>query len=320
MAKILVVDDSKLIVHVAQSILEKIGHSVLSADTGEKGLETALQKCPDLILLDLILPGVDGYEVCRRLKQNPDTADIAVIMVTSMAESADKVKGLEMGASDYVTKPFDEGELVARVNIHLRIKELCESLQEKNRQLLEIANRDGLTGLYNHLYFQESIANDVQRALRYNESLSLVMLDIDHFKKFNDTYGHQTGDMVLRTLGRIIQSFKRESDLASRYGGEEFAILLYHTVAADAQIVAERLRETVEQYCFESEGIILSVAISLGISSLPCAEITNSKTMIELADKALYQAKSQGRNRVAVYNGPGLDKFRFKNSSHTKEK
>lgn len=302
MAKILVVDDSKLIVHVAQSILKKIGHSVLSEDTGEKGLETALRECPDLILLDLILPGVDGYEVCRQLKQNPDTADIAVIMVTSKAESADKVKGLEMGASDYVTKPFDEGELVARVNIHLRIKELCESLQEKNRQLLEMANRDGLTGLYNHLYFQESISKDVQRALRYNESLSLVMLDIDHFKKFNDTYGHQTGDMVLRTLGRIIQSFKRESDLASRYGGEEFAMLLYHTVAADAQIVAERLRKTVEQYCFESEGIILSVTISLGISSLPCREITNSKTMIDLADKALYQAKSQGRNRVAIHD------------------
>ena len=261
-----------------------------------------MRECPDLILLDLILPVVDGYEVCRQLKQNPDTADIAVIMVTSKAESADKVKGLEMGASDYVTKPFDEGELVARVNIHLRIKELCESLQEKNRQLLEIANRDGLTGLYNHLYFQESISNDVQRALRYNESLSLVMLDIDHFKKFNDTYGHQTGDMVLRTLGRIIQSFKRESDLASRYGGEEFAILLYHTVIADAQVVAERLRKTVEQYCFESEGIILSVTISLGVSSLPCKEIANSKTMIDLADKALYQAKSQGRNRVAIYD------------------
>jgi len=222
-------------------------------------------------------------------------------MLTSKAEHTDKVRGLELGASDYVTKPFDEGELVARVNTHLRIKELHESLQEKNRQLLEMANRDGLTGLYNHRYFHESVSKDFQRAVRYNESLSCVMFDIDHFKKFNDTYGHQTGDVVLKTLGGLVKKLMRDSDLAARYGGEEFALLLYHTEAKDAYQIAERLRKTVEQYKFQAEDLVLSVNISVGVASYYHPEISDAKTLIECADKALYRAKEEGRNRVIAF-------------------
>lgn len=301
MARILIIDDSKLILHVAKTILSNQGHQVLLAEDGNTGLQTAATEHPDLILLDLILPGIDGYEVCQRIKKGDATSEIPVIMLTSKSEAADKVRGLEMGASDYVTKPFDEGELIARVNIHLQIRELHESLKEKNRQLEEMANRDGLTGLYNHRYFQEAISKDFQRAVRYHESLSCVMFDIDHFKKFNDNYGHQTGDMVLKTLGALIEELIRDSDLSARYGGEEFVLLMYHTAPKEALMIAERLRKSVEQHKFQADNLTLTVAISVGVASFPHPEITDAKTLIECADKALYRAKDEGRNRVVVF-------------------
>ncbi len=301
MARILIIDDSKLILHVAKTILSNQGHQVLLAEDGNTGLQTATTEHPDLILLDLILPGIDGYEVCQRIKKEDATSEIPVIMLTSKSEAADKVRGLQMGASDYVTKPFDEGELIARVNIHLQIRELHESLKEKNRQLEEMANRDGLTGLYNHRYFQETISKDFQRAVRYHESLSCVMFDIDHFKKFNDNYGHQTGDMVLKTLGVLIEELVRDSDLSARYGGEEFVLLMYHTAPKEALMIAERLRKAVEQHKFQADNLTLTVAISVGVASFPHPEITDAKTLIECADKALYRAKDEGRNRVVVF-------------------
>jgi len=301
MATILVIDDSKLIVHVANKMLSNSGHNVLLAGDGETGLELANSKKPDLILLDLILPGIDGYQVCQQIKSNDNTKDIPVIMLTSKAEHADKVKGLKLGASDYVTKPFDEGELIARVQTHLRIKELYESLQEKNRLLLEMANRDGLTGLYNHRYFQETLSKDFPKAVRYKEDLSYLMFDIDHFKKFNDTYGHQTGDVVLKTLGSLIVKLLRDSDLAARYGGEEFAVILYHTIKEDAFIIAERIRKTVEEYEFRSEDLVLKVTISIGLASNDHPDVQDAKTLIECADKALYKAKAEGRNRIVIY-------------------
>jgi PleD family two-component response regulator len=160
MAKILLIDDSRLVAHVAKAMLTKRGHEVVLAEDGMAGLEAAKFQGPDLILLDLIMPVMDGYQVCQGLKEGESTQEIPVIMLTSKAEPADKVKGLEMGAVDYVTKPFDEAELVARVSIHLRLKELYETVQEKNRQLQEMANKDGLTGLYNHRFFHEQLSKD----------------------------------------------------------------------------------------------------------------------------------------------------------------
>lgn len=264
-------------------------------------MQTAATEQADLILLDLILPGMDGYEVCQRIKKGDATSEIPVIMLTSKSEAADKVRGLEMGASDYVTKPFDDAELMARVNIHLQIRELHESLKEKNRQLEEMANRDGLTGLYNYRYFQETISKDFQRAVRYHESLSCVMFDIDHFKKFNDNYGHQAGDMVLKTLGSLINKLVRDSDLSARYGGEEFVLIMYHTAPEEAFLVAERLRKAVEQHKFQADDLVLTVNISVGVASFPHPEIADAKTLIECADKALYRAKEEGRNRVIVF-------------------
>jgi diguanylate cyclase (GGDEF)-like protein len=303
MAKILIVDDSKLIAHVAKTILTKQGHEVLLAQDGKAGLEAAKSGQPDIILLDLIMPVMDGYEVCGHLKEEESTKEIPIIMVTSKAETADKVKGLQMGALDYVTKPFDEAELVARVNIHLRLRELYQAVQEQNRQLQEMANRDGLTGLYNHRYFHEQLAQDFLRAKRYHEDLSCVLLDIDYFKKFNDTYGHQTGDVVLRTLAEVIERSIRDSDLAARYGGEEFALVLYHTDKPAAYEVAERLRQMVESHQVQDNDNVLHVTISAGIATFPHGRVHDSKELIEYADQALYKAKENGRNRVETFDG-----------------
>ena len=302
MAKILVIDDSRLIAHVAKTILTKRGHEVILTQDGMAGLEAAKSERPDMILLDLIMPVMDGYQVCEQLKEEGSTKEIPIIMLTSKAEPADKVKGLEMGALDYVTKPFDEGELLARVNTQLRLKELHEALQEKNRQLQEMANRDGLTGLYNHRYFHEQLSKDFLRAKRYHESLSCALLDIDHFKKFNDTYGHQTGDVVLSTLARVIEDSIRDSDLAARYGGEEFALILLHADGSVAFEVAERLRQMVENYEVQDKGKALHVTISVGIATFPHKEVHDSKELIECADKALYKAKGKGRNRVESHS------------------
>ncbi len=301
MAKILLIDDSRLIAHVAKTILTKRGHQVILAQEGLAGFEAAKSEQPDIILLDLIMPGMDGYQVCQELKGEGSTKEIPVIMLTSKAEPADKVRGLEMGALDYVTKPFDEGELVARVNTQLKLKELREALQEKNRQLQDLANRDGLTGLYNHRYFHEQLSKDFLRARRYHESLSCVLLDIDYFKKFNDTHGHQTGDVVLSTLGHIIEKSIRDSDFAARYGGEEFAVILYHSDGSGAYDVAERLRQMVEDYEVHDKGNVLHVTISIGVATFPHKAIQDSKELIECADKALYRAKENGRNRVEAY-------------------
>lgn len=303
MAKILIVDDSKLIAHVAMGILTRRGHEVVLAQDGPRGLQLATSRQPDLILLDLIMPLMDGYEVCRRLKEHPSTQDVPVIMLTSKAEAADKVRGLEMGAVDYVTKPFDEGELIARVNIHLRLKELYEALQEKNRQLQEIANRDGLTALYNHRYFHEHLKTDFVRAKRYVQPLSCVLFDIDYFKKFNDTYGHPLGDIILKSMGEIILGSIRESDLAARYGGEEFALLLYYTHTQGALELAERLRRIIEGYAFHRDDEVFHITISAGLATFPHPLVLEPQQLVECADKALYSAKQNGRNRVEVFGG-----------------
>jgi diguanylate cyclase (GGDEF)-like protein len=303
MANILIVDDSKLIAHVAKTMLAKQGHEVLLAQDGKAGLEAAKSGQPDIILLDLIMPVMDGYEVCQHLKADEATQEIPIIMVTSKAETADKVKGLQMGALDYVTKPFDEAELIARVNIHLKLRELYREVQAQNKQLQEMANRDGLTGLYNHRYFHEQLSQDFLRAKRYHEQLTCVLLDIDFFKKFNDTYGHQTGDIVLQNLAQVIEASTRESDLAARYGGEEFALVMYHTDQAAALEAAERLRARVESQEVKDNGNVLRVTISVGVATFPHENIRDAKELIEFADQALYKAKENGRNRVEAYEG-----------------
>ena len=306
MSKILLIDDSRLISQFGKSILTGKGHEVLTADSGEMGLELAFRDHPDLILLDVILPGMDGYQICQRLKATPQSQDIPVIMLTSKAEPADKIKGLELGAVDYVTKPFDAGELIARVNTHLRMKELYEALQAKNRQLQELADRDGLTNLFNHRFFHDHLTREMDRARRYGGIVSCVIVDIDFFKKVNDTYGHQTGDLILKEVSGLLQKGIRDSDLAARYGGEEFALVLVQSDAEVAVLICERIRSQIAAMPFLSADSPIHITASFGIASFPSVGMKEEKNLIEAADQALYQAKEGGRNRVVSSERTGL--------------
>jgi two-component system, cell cycle response regulator len=301
MSKILIVDDSRLITSFGKSILAGKGHEVFTAESGEMGLDLAFKEHPDLILLDVILPGMDGYQICEQLKKTTESKDIPVIMLTSKAEPADKVKGLELGAVDYVTKPFDAGELIARVNTHLQIKELYEALQEKNCQLQELANRDGLTGLYNHRFFHEHLNREMDRVRRYGGTITCVIADIDYFKKVNDTYGHQSGDSILKEVALILEKGIRESDLVARYGGEEFALVLLQTESPAAQSVCERIRSQIAAMPFTVVDTPLHITASFGIASFPSIGIKEEKDLVAAADQALYQAKEGGRNRVVLF-------------------
>ncbi|MFH1148200.1 MAG: diguanylate cyclase [Pseudomonadota bacterium] len=301
MAKILIIDDSRLMVEFAKNILKKTGYEVITAADGISGVDLARSQRPQAILLDVVMSGIDGYETCRLLKQDELTRDIGIIMLTSKAEPADKVKGLALGAVDYITKPFDAGELIARVNIHVKLHELYEALQERNRQLEELATRDGLTGLHNHRYFKEQLALEMGKIQRYGDFLTCILVDIDYFKQFNDTYGHQSGDAILSQIGRLLNGVTRAGDVAARYGGEEFAVLLPRCDLKTGRPCAERLRKMVEDANFSYNGTDFHVTISVGVASCPDERISLARDLVEGADKALYNAKRAGRNRVEVY-------------------
>ena len=296
--KVLVIDDNEVIRRLAKTLLTKRDYVVELAPNGPEGIEAAKTLRPQVILLDVMMPNMDGYEVCRRIKADDTIKDIPIIMVTSKTETLDKIKGLEIGAADYIIKPFDQGELLARIATQVKMKNLWEELQGKNRLLEELIKKDGLTGLYNHRYFQERFAEEFSRARRYDFPMSCIMLDIDHFKQINDNYGHQAGDEILRSLAKIVMASVRDVDIAARYGGEEFALILPHTKLENSLILAQRLREKVEGNIFLFNETQIRVTISLGAAGIPENDPASYIELIRFADEALYVAKKSGRNRV----------------------
>jgi len=299
---VLVIDDSKSIAEFCRQILDPRGIQVIWSSDGLKGLEEAKRANPDLILLDVVMPNLDGYKTLQRLKQVEITSDIPVIMFSTMKEAMDKIKGLELGAVDYIAKPFDAGELIARVNTQLRLKRLHDALLEKTERLSKLADKDGLTGLYNHRYFQDKLTEEFIRAKRYELPLSNILMDIDYFKKINDTYGHAAGDVVLKGIGSMLKgSTRKDIDTPARYGGEEFAIILPHTELSKALKVAERLRKAVAEHPFKVPSGQVSITVSFGVAAIPHPEINDKQTLIKASDEALYRAKEKGRNRVEAY-------------------
>lgn len=264
------------------------------ATSGAMGLALAMQSAPDLILLDVLMPEMDGYETCRRLKAEPLTRDIPVIFVTALDSPADETFGLEVGAVDFLSKPLNAAVVRARVRTHLTLKHQAD-------QLRAMAFLDGLTGVANRRQFDEALYKEWRACLRTRTPLALVMIDIDHFKQFNDTYGHQAGDSALQAIAKVLKDdMGRPHDLIARYGGEEFVCVLPGTDLAGAQIMAEQLRHAVQAL-----GIIHSasssasvVTISLGLALIiPTDELTPDR-LLAAADAQLYKAKHSGRNRV----------------------
>jgi diguanylate cyclase (GGDEF)-like protein len=240
------------------------------------------------------------------LKARPDLQDVPVIILTGMNDRERKIKGLGQGASDYITKPFDHEELVARVKIHLKIKKLQDDQKRSNELLLELSNTDHLTGLFNRRYMMEALDKEVHRSIRKGGTLSMIMLDIDHFKRVNDTFGHLQGDVVLQKVAQQLQKELRSYDCAARYGGEEFVAILPDSSLKEAVFVADRIRLSVQATKFNGELDKLNLTVSLGVTSFSRESVTTVDSFIKLADDALYRAKEKGRNRVEFYDPDSL--------------
>jgi diguanylate cyclase (GGDEF)-like protein len=299
---LLIIDDSATLRQQVKDILEEsnLFGTFLEAVNGIDGFKMLLENNVDVVLCDLEMPGMDGLRFLDMRKSRVESRDIPVILLTGLEGPQQKVKGLERGASDYVTKPFDPGELIARVKVQLKIKQLQDHLREQNKKLEELSNTDPLTQLANRRFLMQSLEKEFQRSLRNNLPLSMIMADIDHFKRINDTCGHQQGDVVLKAIAETLTDQLREYDLAARFGGEEFALLLPGTELAQATSVAERLRKRVASLKFEGGLKQLSVTISLGVVSGPREGIQGIDDMVRLSDDALYAAKREGRNRVVI--------------------
>ena len=290
MRKVLIVDDSPDALALAKARLGKEGLELICADGGRAGLETASREKPDLILLDVDMPDLSGFDVCRSLKANDELCMIPIIFLSGSGGPEDKVKGLNLGAVDYVTKPFDAFELRARVNAALRTKHMQDLL-------IEHARIDPLTGLTNRRGLMERLRQEWSRIQRYGGVLSFIMGDVDHFKRLNDTYGHTTGDRALCEIAGAIAGQCRETDLPVRYGGEEFAIVVPDEAAGAARL-AERCRQAIENIRLNIGPETARMTASFGV--VDAADADSPETMIQQADEALYRAKDAGRNRVEV--------------------
>lgn len=289
---ILAVDDSAINLQVVGTVLDEIGYSTTFANSGFQAIERFKSAQPDLVLLDLMMPEMDGFEVCRALKlADPE---IPIIFLTASHEQEPLLQAFEQGAVDYVTKPFNKLELAARVKTHLMLKYAFNQLKTALVEMEQLAKTDGLTGLLNRRTLFEVAAQEFSRAQRYERALSLIMLDIDHFKHINDTYGHPVGDIVIQTVAATLKETLREADLIGRYGGEEFAVILPETTLEHASEVAERICCQIgERTMTDNEN--LRVTVSLGVTTLRTGMSTVGE-MLKQADQALYQAKSNGRN------------------------
>ncbi|HST07512.1 MAG TPA: diguanylate cyclase [Gemmatimonadaceae bacterium] len=308
--KILVVDDHEDNIELLRARLEARGYEVFGAIDGQAALDQVNRVCPDLILLDVMMPKMDGMEVVRRLKANPELPFIPVIMQTALDSTENKVEGLDAGADDYITKPINFAELEARVNSLLRIKALQSDLAARERELSELNDRlrqisltDGLTQIENRRSLEERLHDMWQHSVRLHEPIALVMCDIDKFKSVNDNYGHQAGDAVLKDFAHLLKCEAREIDRVGRYGGEEFLLILPGTVLDSAVTFAERLREKVEAHTFTYAGGTLCRTMSCGVAASPHPRVKDQEALLRAADDALYVAKETGRNRVIRFDG-----------------
>jgi two-component system, cell cycle response regulator len=302
--RILIVDDHEDNVEVIRARLEAGGYQIESAADGEEALERVRESPPDLILLDVMMPRIDGMEVARRIKGDDSLPFIPIIMQTALDTVQHKVEGLHAGADDYVTKPINFAELEARVKSMLRIKMLQDELAHANDELRRVAVTDALTGLHNRRNVEALLHEMFEHSVRLHEPLACAMFDLDHFKSVNDTYGHQAGDAVLQQLAGILKASAREIDKVGRYGGEEFILLLPGTVLDAAVTFAERTRQQVESHTFTFEGGSIRRTMSCGVAAFPHPRIGHREALVKAADDALYVAKELGRNRVVRFDSP----------------
>lgn len=295
---VLIVEDDREIREMVALMVKGMGYTVVTSATGKEALNRLREQSIDIVLLDLMMPEMDGFEFCRTVRADAALRDLHIIITSARDTLEDKVRGLELGAADYLTKPFSLTELQARIKVGERIVRYQKTLQAQQTQLEHLAREDALTGLANRRFFEERAREECLRAQRYRHPLSILLADLDHFKDINDTYGHGYGDTVLKEVGQTLVHHCRTSDLCARYGGEEFAILLPETELIEARKVAERLCVAVRGLTIRHPAGPLQVTVSFGIS---CLDHERSQSLDELlvqADAALYTAKRKGRDRV----------------------
>lgn len=291
--KLLVVDDQPINIQVMYQIFGA-DYQVFMATSGAQALDICQKNCPDLILLDVVMPGMDGFEVCAQLKAHPETKEVPVIFLTAVNDGDQETQGLELGAVDFITKPVNPAVVKARVKTHLTLKQQTDIMRQ-------LAFLDGLTGVYNRRYFDQQFGVEKARAQRNFTPLSLILLDIDYFKRFNDEYGHPAGDECLRQVAAVLKNcLRRPADLLARYGGEEFVCILpetdFDSAMELANVMEQRVRELqIAHAGNESTGY---VSISLGVAGLGNDPAANEQNLLEHADHQLYRAKNAGRAQV----------------------
>jgi len=299
---ILIAEDNPVSRKLMEMTLRQAGYEVVSAEDGREALALFKERFFPIILTDLEMPEMDGLELCRAIRGNPAEGYVYIFLITARDSKEDIIVGLEAGADDYLTKPFDRSELIARLKTALRVLELEKSLKDAYEKIRLLSITDKLTGCYNRTYMDEYLAKEIARATRYHRPLSLVMADIDYFKRVNDTYGHQAGDLILKNFVLSMkEGLRKDVDWIARYGGEEFLMVMPETNFKNAMSSAERLRRIVSERLTPYNEKEIRITASFGVVGFdPSEKIKNIpyEAIIDQADKALYQAKDEGRNRV----------------------
>jgi len=311
--KILVVDDSPTIRAALKALLERMGHTVVEANDGKEALQMYRQDRPGLVLIDVVMPVMDGYESARHMRETSADEWVPIIFLSSKEADQDLDRAIEAGGDDYLVKPVSFVVLNAKIRALQRLEsmrtkqlEMSRDLASANRELEKLSRQDGLTGIANRRYFDSYLVTEVRRAAREKAAVSLILSDVDHFKAFNDCYGHQAGDDCLRRVAAALSSAgRRPADLAARYGGEEFAMVLPGTVLDGAVDVAQAVSRVIGGLAIPHarSAVDQNVTLSQGVVSLVPEKESASEDLIQHADQALYQAKQQGRNRYVVFGG-----------------
>ncbi len=300
--RVLMVEDSRVSLEVYAQRLERRGYQVATAISAEEARVELESGLPDLILLDVFMPKVSGFEFVRELRADPKTARVPIILISALSDTQHIVEGLELGANDYVTKPIVMPILTARMEALMRSSELVRRLEVQTELLSKLAAFDDLTGVYNRRSMFHHLEAELSRCRRYGRSLGILMLDIDHFKRVNDEHGHLVGDQALRWVASTLQNELRSMDFLCRYGGEEFCAILPETNRPGVARAGERLRAAIERSLFEYDDIEMHLSISIGGASWASDESQEVPDLLARADAALLEAKRGGRNQVRVSN------------------
>lgn len=301
--RVLLVDASRESREALKDALKDIFEDFIEAGDGLAAIKAFVEEKPCFIIIDIDMPSISGYRFISTIRDMADGRDVPIFILSgSNGSHMKKLRGFNLGASDFLVKPFDGEELAVRVASLLRMRALVEELREKNALLERLALTDELTGINNRRRFFDAVRERMALGMRHNFKVACLLMDIDHFKSINDTYGHITGDSVLRRIGALLSSGTREGEVLARFGGEEFITCLFNTDYRSAAAAAERFRNLVKSCDFQaSDGTALKVTVSIGLAIYPQASIVNIDELIKAADDALYEAKTNGRDRVELY-------------------